>query len=254
MAILTVVPGTNAIQNAVNTATSGDVILVKDGVYNESVTINNTKNNIRIVAERNRAFLNGDNTLSTAFTLTSGVTGVEINGFNISRYMEDGIEINGSFNLITRNTITNVNGDGIDIESGNGNLILGNTIQNIGDNTASSGIEISADSNWFVNNTVRGNFNRGIAVFSNSNGVIGNQIFNNNGTGIQVNNDFNIIERNTVRGNRNNGLVLSIGANDNFIFRNTISNNRPNNILNNGIDNNFLQNNSSNHNENDCFG
>lgn len=151
MAIFTVFPGTNAIQNAVNNlATPGDIILVNEGVYNEAVTI--TTDNIRLVTANNKVFLDGNNTLENGFTL-NGVTGVEINGFNIANYTSDGIDINDSnFNLITRNKITKVNGDGIDLNSGTGNLIFNNTIENIGDDGGDTAIEVSGNTNWIVNN------------------------------------------------------------------------------------------------------
>lgn len=241
MAIITVFPGTNAIQNAVNVAEPGDVILVNKGVYNEEVSINTS--NIRIVSASNKVFLDGNNTLVDAFTL-AGVTGVEINGFRIANYIGDGITlvVNSSFNLITGNTITNIGEDGIDINAGSGNLILANHIEDIGNDSDDSGIELDGNANWVVNNTIKGNSGAGILVRSSDNGVIGNFVHNNNGSGFEVQTDFNVFEKNQVTRNKNNGIILTAAAEDNSIFKNLFSNNLPSNIVNNGIDNNFLKN------------
>jgi parallel beta-helix repeat protein len=243
MAIITVFPGTNAIQNAVNAANEGDVILVNNGVYNEAVTI--TTNNIRIVTASNEVFLNGNNTFNFAFFFAvQGISGVEINGFNIANYLVDGINLNNSnFNLITRNTITNVGEDGINMDGGSGNLILSNTVENTGSSLQdASGIELDGPNNWVVNNTVKGNFDRGIAVFFNANRVVGNMVVNNRGAGLYVQSNFNIFENNRVKNNQNNGILLEFGAANNFIFRNLFKGNQPNNIVNNGGINNFLEN------------
>lgn len=92
MAIIQVFPG-GTIQAAVDAAGSGDVVLVHDGVYNETVTISGAVNKhfIRVVARNpHRAILDSDNTLANAFILDE-VNGVEINGFVIRNYFNRGI-------------------------------------------------------------------------------------------------------------------------------------------------------------------
>lgn len=246
MAVIRVNPGgagSTPIQDAVDSASPGDVILVANGTYREEVTISTS--NIRIIARGDKVFLDGGNTLHTAFQLSS-VTGVEINGFRISNYTERGIELSASnFNFITHNIIRKIREDGILLgANSNGNLVLNNIIRKTGGTTDDdSGIQLEFPNrgNWIVNNTVSDNFLFGIQADSiNPNSIINNQVINNNFTGIRIESSLNILEKNTVKKNKLNGLVLE--NDDNFIFRNLFKDNTPNNIVDNGTDNNYVQN------------
>jgi len=305
MAIIQVFPG-GTIQAAVDAAGSGDVVLVHDGVYNETVTISGAVNKhfIRVVARNpHRAILDSDNTLANAFILDE-VNGVEINGFVIRNYFNRGIVLdadadNGNNNRIVNNRIQNTGEIGILVE-GSGNLLWKNEIQQV-----ARGIEMEEfNGNWIIQNTIRdateetihfdscelcaviGNVFYGVVeLFENTNLFMNNKVFGNvqigdsdnvliqneihsaNGdgiliteaeepntyiaenkitgcqqSGIEIPSDFNIIENNKIEHNRDSGILFNAGATGNLILRNKFDDNEPRNVTDNGVNNNYIQN------------
>ena len=117
----------------------GDVLQLEEGIYFQSVII--PKNNIRIIAKGPKVILDGKSTLITAFIL-SNVTGVIIDGTNIRYYRANGIEIDsGSGNRIIKNTINNTFNFGISILDSSNNLIWKNEVSKCSD-----GIRLSSAS------------------------------------------------------------------------------------------------------------
>ncbi|MBR0596292.1 right-handed parallel beta-helix repeat-containing protein [Sinanaerobacter chloroacetimidivorans] len=151
MAIINVSPSTNITALIASAAVSeGDVLLLADGVYNQTVVI--SKNYIRIVAAGNRAIFDGTNTLVAAFIL-AGVTGVEINGLIIRRYIVFGIAIiGGSANRILCNSISQIELFGIFVAGSSANLIWRNKIRNVDDGVL---LIAASTSNWVIENTVK---------------------------------------------------------------------------------------------------
>lgn len=308
MAIIQVFPGTPGIlQTTVDNANAGDLIVVNDGVYNETVTFTGANDNfIRIVARHpHKAILDSNNTKGNAFVLDN-VLGVEINGFLIRNYTDTGIEMdsasdhnrivnnriqdigffgiemNGSGNLAWRNEIERIINTGIEFEGGTGNWAVQNVIRNavvaidiedgahilIG-NIVDASITVGSSDNLLFNNQIRNAGTTGgiviqsalhnaiiqnqiqesngdgirIEIASSDNNFFGdNKIIENRGSGIEILSDFNIVENNEIEDNTDSGILINAGAIGNLILRNELDDNEPGNITDNGVDNNYFQN------------
>ncbi|MGG1554138.1 right-handed parallel beta-helix repeat-containing protein [Paenibacillus ferrarius] len=216
MPILPVYPGSpTAIQDAVNAANPGDVVLVHKGVYHETVLVPSGKDNLRIVSkEPHAAILDGKFSLAEAFGLEF-TAGVEINGFHIKNYVSNGIRLyNGKSHRIMNNTIRHIAGAelplGLFVLLSTGTLIVRNTIERIGRGSAGTGIQLnSGSSNWIIDNKLQANRSYGIQVVdSNHNAIAENHISRNRGDGILLSgSDNNLLLHNTVEHNRGNGIV-----------------------------------------------
>jgi hypothetical protein len=107
---------------------AGDVLLLEDGIYHQTVNI--AKNNIRIAAKGPEVIFDGRSTLGSAFTL-SNVTGVVIAGIKMRHYRFNGVLIaSGSGNRIIQNIISNTLSNAIDVRNSSSNLIWKNEICN----------------------------------------------------------------------------------------------------------------------------
>ncbi|MHA6482430.1 right-handed parallel beta-helix repeat-containing protein [Paenibacillus sp. strain BS8-2] len=282
MAILEVYPGHRAaIQDAVDAANEGDLILVHPGIYDEHVRISGMKNNLRIVAKhKHGAVLDGRNIMREAFVL-DGVAGVEIDGLSIQNYMSVGIRIiGGKSHRILENEIRAIRGrknrgrpSGIMISLSTGNLLLRNKITRIGRRSRGVGIRIQQGSsaNWVIQNVL----NRaayGIVVYRGQhNAVIGNRIEGSRYDGILTSeSDNTLIYDNNILANRrsgvrarstnnliidgrtvdNDGNGLSFESNYNLAFNNEVSNNKLSGVAVgsdfNDIQSNRVENNSRN--------
>ena len=140
-----------------------------------------------------------------------------------------------SFNLVSENYIDNVKQGGMSVD-GNNNIITNNTIANInGGSFSATGISIESSYNIITGNTIttlNGCWSYGIDIESSNNIVTGNTITNLNG----INNVYGIetsgwgknnnITGNTIE-NLNAGIFargISLEAPDSAISKNTISN------------------------------
>ena len=80
------------IQDAVNTARSGDLVLIEKGVYSETVAVENDGITIRGV-DRNAVVLDGQGKFSNGFTVTGN--GVTIQNLTVHSYQQNGIIFTG---------------------------------------------------------------------------------------------------------------------------------------------------------------
>jgi parallel beta-helix repeat protein len=165
----------STIQAAVNAANPGDTIYVRNGIYNEGVTLNKTvwlvgeSESLTIVNGSGVVFFVSQNNVNiTGFTIieASGdtssvamylhsVNNCNVKGNNITtRY--GGIEIyNCSSNSLTENSLTSVGGNyGLWFMSSGLNKILGNTLSGFG-----TGVDLVSPSgnNTFYHNNFMGN-------------------------------------------------------------------------------------------------
>ena len=199
-------PG-NSIQNSINSATTGDIIIVEPGTYNENIII--TKDNLTIKSETENPddtiikakstssdvfLLDGDNTKIQGFKIC-GATGTGYAGIRLHYNNNCTIEGNELFN----------NSWGICIWYSTRNIISNNTANN---NGAYGGV-LFANSNFntLSGNTVSNN-QRGIYfATSNDNTLSGNIVQNNGNLGLFVCGKSN---RNLIYNNYFNETVITI--------------------------------------------
>lgn len=250
MAVIKVPRDFRKIQDAVNNAASGDVILVDKGIYHETVVI--TRSNIRIYANHQQyAVLDGRNLLASAFMLNK-VSGVVIAGFKIKNFIENGIAVNlGNNNRIINNQIHDVGGSGIELLQSSGNLVWQNNIKrtgaegiqvgpqrSVGNSIVQNVIQFATNdgndvysfadaNNALVGNYLSNNGDNGIEVFGPNTLVLNNQIFNNGGSGVfAAGGGVNaVILNNRIKMNVSDGIHIGPPSINNFISMNEIAKN-----------------------------
>jgi len=227
------------IQWAVNNASAGDTIIVRDGIYYESITVSKQ---LTIKSENGTANCIVNGTGSDVFTLKAD--GIRIEGFTITGG-ENGIYILSNNNTIINNNIRSNNEDGIELWS-NSNIISNNNISSNFD-----GIELyDSDNNSISTNIIRSNKWDGIFLWHSNNNIISNNnISSNNDDGIFLYfSDNNSISENIIRSNKWEGICLSV-SNNNSISNNIIGSNNDDGIClgysnNNSISNNKIRSNN----------
>ncbi len=161
MAVINVTPFTDITSLiASDQINEGDILLLEEGIYFQTVNI--IKDNIGIVAKGPGVIFDGKSTLLTAFTL-SQVTGVVIQGINIRHYMGEGILIDsGSGNRIINNRLQNMIGDGIGIVGPSGNLVWKNQICKCFNGVL---LTLGSTNNWLIANIAKQCFDDGFESF-----------------------------------------------------------------------------------------
>ena len=266
------------IQDAINNASDGDMILVYSGVYYENVVVNKSVTLKGIGHPRVR----GSRIIRSAITLTAdGITLVGFNATNSGSLWSDvGIKVTSNNNTITGNVFVN---DGLSLYSSYQNTVEDNTVngkplvyledvsdykvedagqvilvnctnitvENLDLSNTSVGVELLKTRNSRIsNNTVCNNNFVGISLYdsSNNNTFTGNNV-SSNGVGIYLSSSSS----NTITGNtaRNNfvGIHLNESCN-NIITGNNASNNWGGICLSSSSNNNTITgNNVSNNND-----
>jgi len=204
------------IQWAVDNASAGDTIIVRDGIYYESVTVSKQ---LTIKSENGSENCIVNGTGSDVFTLIAD--GIRIEGFTITggRY---GICIRSNNNTIINNNISSNNYDGILLDFSNNNSISNNNISN-----NAVGINLwDSNNNSISNNNICSNRWDGIFLYSSNNNITSNNIISNNGCGIDLcDSNNNSISDNIISSN-GYGIYLRYSNN------NSISNNE---FINDGL-------------------
>jgi parallel beta-helix repeat protein len=173
------------IQEAVNSnnVVSGDTILVREGVYNESVEIN--KSLTLIGEDRDATTINGDSDSDFVIFVTTA-SNVNIENFTMKKpfgtYRDNGILLASSGCEVSHNNIIDIY-DGIGLYSWGNNLISDNLI--LGSND--SGISlIRSIGNRLIDNTIS-NCQKGIYIFSSStNNIFTGNMISNNQQGVSI--------------------------------------------------------------------
>jgi len=238
------------IQQAVNLATPGDTIIVRDGTYPENVDVYKT---VTIQSENGSAkcIVEAANSNDHVFEVTADY--VNIGGFTVTEATgngRSGIYLNGVAHCnISNNNVSN-NLVGIYLYSSSYNNLTNNTANDNSD----CGIYLyeSCNYNNITDNTANSNYYNGISVDWSSNNNITDNTANENGGGIYLHNSYNnTLTNNTASSNSYAGISLNYSSN------NTLTNNNASLGYNIGIllsssSNNTLTNNTAS--SNDYFG
>lgn len=219
------------IQAAIGNSTQGDTVLVKSGIYYETLVITRS---ITLIGEgRNTTFIDAGNATENIIYINANNVSVEgftitnNKGFPTSVPQPDGIKLEyfSSSVSIKNNTISSIQyGNAISLLYGSGNKIEANRITTCG----GSGILLEGgEGNSITNNAVVGNsFGTLITYGSHNNTIVGNVFANATGNfGLQLDNDCS---NNTVVGNtfatNQYGLALEPPSSNLFYHNNFINN------------------------------
>ena len=229
------------IQDAINAASPGDVILVDSETYHENVVINISLT--LMGAGDSTTFIHGDGKEPGIEIIADNVN---ISGFTILNCV-NGIKIPSNGNTVINNTITLNVIAGIYVEFSDGNTLIGNTIalndfvgvylkasskNKISGNTITNNndtgilLEGQSSSNVISNNTITSIPFYGVSLYNSGNNIISDNLISSNDTGIDLfESSGNFITGNTISNDKYYSIDL-IRSSGNFITGNTISNNR----------------------------
>lgn len=245
-----------SIQAAVNSAVSGDVIIVKPGTYTENINV--TLHNLVIKSESG----NPTNTIIMAKDPALDVFNIEsnkvtISGFKITEAKKDhaGIYMYKCKNCTVENNRLLNNTVGVYLKNSDYNTILDNLIgkgekgimtqqsnyNTISGNRASKnryGFYVpNSEGNVISNNTLSENKDYGISLSTGVGNTLSANNASNNGRGIYLgNSDNNKISDNNITSNEVFGLFICPKSDKNSVLNNYF-NNTVNAIPNNGTDN-----------------
>jgi len=247
------VNSTSSIKDAVNNAASGDVVIVKPGIYSENIKVStpnliirsesgNTENTI-IKAIPNASVFNvaASNTTISGFRIESGEPGIYLvscSGCTITNNEfsdnEHGISLSSSnSNNISENRVNSNKMYGIQLVNSEGNKLLNNSV-----NSNTRGISsITSNNNNISDNIVLNNSQYGMWISqSNDNNISGNTVkeCGNDEAGSggihQNSSSRNIISGNIVALNKGYGLFECPACHNNRVYNNYINNERNANI------------------------
>lgn len=216
----------STIQRAINAATNGATIIIKNGSYNELIVINKT---ITLIGEdKNTTIIhfNPDYQMSQVPILNISANNCSIENLQITLSNNSGssigiLLINSKFNTIENNIITNV-AEGIYSFNSKYNTIENNIITNV-----TNGIKIvSSESNTIINNEIKNN-QIGIMTSRSMNNVISHNIFSNNtryNIILQTSSDDNNISFNIIS-NSPYGIYIQASQLNN-VYKNCVQNNQ----------------------------
>jgi len=237
------------IQWAVDNATSGDTIIVRDGTYHENVDVSVAHLTIQSENGTANCVVNASNPNDHVFEVTADW--VNITGFTVENATE--LFVRG----IYLDTVSHCN-----ISSNNatnnyyGIYLFGSTNTTLTNNTASNneyGIYLHhSTNNSLSNNTANSNMGDGIVLWSSSdNTLVSNSASNNTEYGVYLMDSTNTTLTNSTASNNEYGIVMSSSSNNNMLTHNTVSNNGDGIYLysssNNSVYDNYFNNTNNAH-------
>jgi len=198
----------STIQAAVDGASDGDTIIVRDGTYVENVDVNKS---VTIKSENG-----AEVTIIQAANLSDSVLEVFSDYVNINGFMVKGVGgmyyfagiylFNADHCAVSDNIIMlNKYNIGIYLHSSSNNTLANNTASN-----NSNGIMLRSSSNNVITDNIASNNYIGINLDSSSNNTLTNNIASNNDiTGIHLeSSSYNTITNNTASSNGRDGIFL----------------------------------------------
>ena len=220
------------IQQAVNNATANEIIIVRDGTYNENVDVN--VDHLTIKSENGSAstIVQAADSNDHVFEVTADY--VNISGFNVTGATDRwkaGIHFSGADHCNVSNNAASNNWAGILLYYRSNNNTLTNNTANRNSN---HGIYVRQSSNYntLMNNTANSNNYNGITLVYSSNNTLTNNTVSNNSYGIRLyHSSNNTLTSNTANSNNRYGIYLDSSSN-NLIYNNYFDN--TNNAWDNG--------------------
>jgi parallel beta-helix repeat protein len=214
-----------SIQAAIDAATAGDTIEVRDGIYTENVVV--TVANLTLRSEHGSAsttVLAAVNT-SDVFLVTANsvtITGFTVRNANDSANAACGIQLGSVHNCTVSGNNASGNHYGIWLHSSStNNTLSGNTASN---NLNGIYLEYSNNNNTLTGNIANANTNYGIYLRSScNNNTLSDNIATNNTNGIFLSSSCNnnMLSGNTANANTNYGIYLRSSCNNNTLSGNT---------------------------------
>ena len=219
------------IQRAVDNASAGDTIIVRDGIYYENLEVDKQ---LTIKSENgsDNCIIDGG---GIGNVITLNANGITIEGFtvrNSGSYVSDaGIKVVSNANIIKDNKIINSSREGIFI-TGSNNTIMRNYIYNSGD----YGIWLLSSSNNSIieNDVIYTHVDGIILVYGSNNNIISNNNISYSrlhsclhgwGCGIRIGmSEGNKISHNIISNNNGHGIYLQSSTNNTQIWNNNITN------------------------------
>jgi PGF-pre-PGF domain-containing protein len=241
---------TESIQAAVDNATDGDIIIVRDSMYTENVDVDKR---LTIRSESGYATVQAANASDSVFAVTadsvniSGFTvknsnssaGIRLNDVdhcniscnNVSRNKRGIVSSSCNFNIIAENTFADNAGEAISFDNGSSyNRIINNTIANNYWGVWIVGYNGSSSHNIISDNVITGTKQYGaINVYGNgtaNNTITGNHASSNNGSGISLGDlsSNNTVINNNASFNEYFGIFLYSSSYNTIIGNNASSN------------------------------
>ena len=252
------------IQDAINAASLGDIILVASGTYYENVVVDTSltiagdgDSTTFIYGERTGAGIEivADNVNVSGFTILDCENGIDMSS-NGNTVIDNTITLNifagiyvefSEGNTLSYNMITS-NDFGVYLRASSKNKISGNTISN--NNYTGIFMESQSSSNFIGNNTITSNSLYGARLYPNSTkNIFSNNLISNSDTGIVLESSSgNDIRENRISNNEYYGVDL-IESSGNTFAGNIISNNQFGTYLYRSRDNIIYHNNFINNTE-----
>ncbi len=227
------------VQEAVDAAEPGDIILVQNGTYRESVHV--TKELLMLGIDRPIVDAMGND---NAFLIESGE--IMLKGFVVLNSSDIGIKLLSDNNIIISNRVSGHDYAGIGLAGSNGNILSGNELmengiygiylidaarntlkRNYANKSGNSGFElVESDYNDISGNIVSDNKNDGIELKSSENNTINGNValMNKDGICLEGGSKNNLIVQNNVTGNDIDGILLKTSEQNAFLG-NRITNN-----------------------------
>ena len=210
----------STIQEAINAASSGDTVVVRDGTYTENVIVNKDHLTIRSENGARVTIIEAVRIDESVFRINTDY--ITIQGFTAKLGCSGIYLINADYCNIFGNITSSNTNNGIYLVRSSDNTLNGNTAS---DN--SYGIHlVYSSSNDLINNTASGNSDKGIhLVSSSSDNTLNGNIALDNSYGIHLAySSGNDVINNTTSGNSDDGIYLRGSSNNRIWFNNFMAN------------------------------
>ncbi|MFA5772808.1 MAG: right-handed parallel beta-helix repeat-containing protein, partial [Thermoplasmata archaeon] len=234
--------GYATIQDAINASSNGQTIYIKNGTYNEALTISKT---ITLVGENNQNTIIKRSGSGTAISIASASPGyVNISNIRVDNYYT-AIQIDSSSHHSIRYcTFTNNTGGAAiqvlypsnnntieynSFSSGGYGVYLSQSIYNkVSSNTFTSigtGVytEILSNGHNDITYNTFTSCSKGVYLYSSNSNTVSYSTFTNCGYGVDIDGSSNTVESSTITNSAYNAIMVSSGT-SNFIGNTTISN------------------------------